>query len=147
MPPYIPTHMARIVTTHYRYKRPPRKPVTRPWLAGMIGLLVAGPTLGADIFDGTYTGTRVLTKGEADRCPAKEDVSVTIRGEALTFTNSQLHNYVLGFDPRPDGSFGQIHTDMGGTSVLIRGRITGGVLDADVTGPVCEHHWHLTKSP
>jgi hypothetical protein len=140
-----------IVTSTVRSERPPRTAANRRLglvgLCGVIGLAVVGPTRGSDTFDGTYTGTRVLTKGEGDRCPAKDDVSVTIHGEALKFTNSQLRNFAIGFDPRPDGTFGEIHTDMGGTSVLIRGRIVGGILDADVTGPVCEHHWHLTKSP
>ena len=54
-----------------------------------LGLAVAGiPALGAEhTFDGVYLGQRVLTNG-ADQtlCPAKEDVSVTIHGETLTFT-------------------------------------------------------------
>jgi hypothetical protein len=29
--------------------------------------------------------------------------------------------------------------------VSMQGRITGDVLDADVSNPPCEHHWHLKK--
>jgi hypothetical protein len=84
--------------------RPPRTAANhRLGLAGLCGmsvLAVVGPTLGADAFDGTYTGTRVLTKGEeSDRCPAKDDVTVTIHGEALRFTNSRFRNFGMGFDP------------------------------------------------
>ena len=41
---------------------------------------------------GAYTGTRMLTKGADQMCPAKEDVSVTIYGETLTFTKGSLRN-------------------------------------------------------
>jgi hypothetical protein len=50
---------------------------------------IARPAIGAgDSFDGEYTGKPVLTKGSAATCPAEENVSVTVRGEVLTFTNS-----------------------------------------------------------
>ena len=67
-------------------------------LASALGLYltVAGiPALGAEhTFDGVYSGQRVLTKGS---CPAVDDVSVTIHGETLTFTNSALKKFVVGF--------------------------------------------------
>jgi hypothetical protein len=120
-----------------------------PMMCGLVCLAIAAPVLGAgDTLDGDYTGKRVLTKGQGGpRCPAEDDVSVTIRGGALTITDSTLRNFSLGFDPRPDGSFGEIYSDAGGATVSIRGRIVGGVLDADVTNSSsrCEHHWHLTK--
>jgi hypothetical protein len=111
-------------------------------------LAVAGsPALGAEhTFDGDYSGKRVLTKGSAGpECPAEDDVSVTINGETLTFTNSALKKFGLAFYPRQDGSFGSTYTDQGGDVVRIRGRIVGDVIDADVTNPPCEHHWHLKK--
>jgi hypothetical protein len=126
-----------IVTSHYRYKQH-----LVVWgICALIGLLVAEPALSAEnAFDGAYTGKRVLTKGSSTACPSEEDVSVTIQGGALTFTDSALRNYSIGFDPRQDGSFGEISTGRGGTGVLIEGRIIGGVLDADVTNGACEHH-------
>jgi hypothetical protein len=111
----------------------------------MIGLAAAAPTLGADTYDGAYTGTRVLTNGPDQTCPAKEDVSVTVHGETLTFTNSSLRNETIMFAPRQDGSFGLISAGTGGSAVLIRGRIVGNVLEADATNGPCEHHWHLEK--
>jgi hypothetical protein len=134
---------ARIVRTAYRYKRHLMVSGT----CGLLGLAAAGLTLAADTFDGVYSGKRVLTKGTDPACPANEPVSVTIRGEALTFTNSALRNFVMGFEPHPDGSFGGISTGGRGGAVLIQGRIVGNVLDADVTDGPCEHHWHLTKQP
>jgi hypothetical protein len=138
--------MTRIVRTTYRYKRPPRRRLLVWGICGLIGLAAAGPSLGADAFDGAYTGKRVLTKG-VEQCAASEDVSVTIHGGALTFTDSALRGYPIGFDPRPDGSFGLISTGISGGGVLIQGRIVGDVLDADVTNGPCDYHWHLTKNP
>ena len=129
-----------IVRTADHYQR-------RLMMLGICGLIVlAGPTLGADTFDGSYIGKRV-TKNTNPLCISSEDVSVTINGEVLTFTDRVMHNFAVGFYPRQDGSFGMISTAIGGAAVLIRGRVAGGVLDADVTNGPCEHHWHLTKNP
>jgi hypothetical protein len=72
-------------------------------------------------------------------------VSVKIHGDTLTFTDSLLRNVVIGFEPHQDGSFNRIYTDIGGGTVLIEGRITGDVLEADVINSPCEHHWRLKK--
>src|SRR5689334_11957722 len=78
-------------------------------LWGIICLAAAGPLAEAEnTFDGTYNGKRTLTKGPASECPVEEDVSVIIHNAALTFTNSALQSFVIGFDPHPDGSFGEI---------------------------------------
>jgi hypothetical protein len=108
--------------------------------------VVAGPVLSADdTFDGAYTGKRVLTKVLGPQCLAEGDVSVTIHGETLTFTNSALPNFLIAYNPDPDGSFSQVYVDIGGDTVTIQGRVTGGFLDADVTNAPCEYHWHLKK--
>jgi hypothetical protein len=117
-------------------------------IGGIIYLAVTGPCSAAgNNFDGDYSGTRVLIEGRPPVCPATDDVSVTILGNTLTFSNSALKKFVISFSPDPDGSFKQIYEDSGGTSVLIQGRVTGDTLDADVTneGNPCKHHWHLTK--
>jgi hypothetical protein len=112
----------------------------------LICLALAGPAPAAEhSFDGIYTGKRLLTKGSAPACPAEEDVSATIHGERLTFTTSELQKVGMGFHPRQDGSFGQLYEDIGGAYVIIRGRIVGDVLDADVTQNPCAYHWHLKK--
>jgi hypothetical protein len=132
--------MTRNVTSHCRYKQH----LVVYGICALIGLAVAEPALTAEnAFDGAYTGKRVLTKGSSPACPSEESVSATIHGGVLTFTNSALRNYSIGFDPHPDGSFSEIST--AGASVLIQGRIVGNVLDADVANGPCEHHWHLTK--
>jgi hypothetical protein len=111
-------------------------------------LAVAGtPAIAAEYpFDGVFSGQRVLTKGSAsDGCLAKGDVSVTIQGETLTFTNSALDKFTLAFHPGKDGSFGETYTDESGTTVYYRGRIVGGVMEADVNHPPCAYHWHLKR--
>jgi hypothetical protein len=102
-----------------------------------ICLILAEPAISAeDAFDGNYTGERVLTKGPVPPCAAKDNVSVTIQAGTLTFTDSLLRNVVIGFEPHQDGSFNRIYTDIGGGTVLIEGRVTGDVLEADViNGP------------
>jgi hypothetical protein len=108
--------------------------------------LVAGPALGAEhAFDGVYSGKRSLVKGSDPTCVTQEDVSVTIHGETLTFTNSDLKKAGISFYPGRDGSFGETYVDEGGDTVKIHGRVIGNVIEADVTNPPCEHHWHLTK--
>ena len=95
---------------------------SRRLAAAWLCLAVAGsPALSAEhTFDGIYSGQRVLTKGSpGPRCPAKEDVSVTIHGETLTFTNSALTNFLQPFYPSQDGSFGQTYTDVGGATCII----------------------------
>jgi hypothetical protein len=118
--------------------------------AFVLCLAVAGiSALAAEhTFDGVYTGKRTLVKGTAGPlCPAEDDVSVTIRGATLTFTNSALKKFDMGFYPSPDGSFGE--TYQGGDTVNIRGRIIGDVIEAEVadygSDPPCEHHWQLKK--
>jgi len=115
-------------------------------ICGLI-CLIGGAALAAEYtFDGVYTGKRSLTKGTpSPTCPAEDNVSVTITGETLTFTNSALKKYLMLFEPSPDGSFGQTHTEEGGAVVHYHGRITGDAIEADVETPDCQYHWQLKK--
>ena len=122
----------------------PTRPRLLSAVCGALCLATAGLAL-ADSINGTYTGKRVLTKGNPAACARDENVSVTIGDGSLRFTNSALKNYIIGFDPRPDGSFVQLSVDIEGDAVDMRGRIVGNVLDADVTNGPCVHHWHLEK--
>ena len=113
---------------------------------GLFLALAAIPALGAEhAFDGVYSGKRVLTKGSGPDCPAEDDVSVNIHGAVLSFTNSALRNFGVGFYPQQDGSFHLTYTGDGGAIVNILGHANGGVIEADVTNPPCEYHWHLKK--
>ena len=64
---------------------------------------------------------------------------------AATFTDSSFQKFLMGFNPHPDGSFDQISVSVGDASVLIKGRIIGNIIEADVTNETFEHHWHLKK--
>ena len=133
--------------SHWRTNRRPGRRQTLSLMCGMI-CLVAEPALAEPEhkYDGVYTGKRSLTKGTASTtCPAEDDVSVTITGETMTFTNSALKNYTMPFDPGPDGSFGETHIDQGGAVFHYHGRIIGDVMDVDADNHDCEYHWHLKK--
>jgi hypothetical protein len=115
-------------------------------MCGVAGLAIAGPIAMAEgSYDGEYVGKRVLTNGPANYCPAEDNVSVTIHGRTLTFTNSAVQNYVIPFDPKRDGTFDETHINVGGEIVGIQGRIAGRALDAEVNNPPCLHHWWLDK--
>ena len=116
-------------------------------ICGTIGI-VAGPALGdANGFDGVYSGKRVLTKGSAQTCPTAEgDVSITIRGEVLTLTGGTLRNFLMGFDPHPDGSFNEIVAG-GGGGFVFKGSVVGDAIEADIVDRDCAYHWRLKRSP
>jgi hypothetical protein len=116
-------------------------------ISGTLCLAVTGSSLGAEApYEGAYAGKRVWMEGSRQSCPAEDDVTVTIKGSILRFTNSALQDFDITLEPGSDGSFAQTSV-RGGTTVSIRGRITGGTIDADIVNFAnqCKHHWHLTK--
>jgi hypothetical protein len=71
-----------------------------------------------------------------------------IKGETLRFTAGHRPSVLMSFLSRPDGSFSQLSSGgIRGPAVMIKGRIVGDVLDADVSNEPCAFHWHLTKKP
>jgi hypothetical protein len=141
-------HLAgeRKMISHWRSKSRPERRLMLSLMFGTI-CLVAGSALSAKPthkYDGIYTGKKSLTKGTPSKtCPAEDDVSVTITGETLAWTDSAYKNYTQPFYPGPDGSFGETHT--GGNVFHYHGRIVGDVIDGDTDNPDCEYHWHLKK--
>ena len=133
------------MTSHWRSKSRPER---RPMILVILGMicLVAGSALSAEHkYDGVYTGKRSLTKGTpSGTCPAVDDVSITITGETLTFTNSRLTNFLMPFEPGPDGSFSHTITQ-GDAAPDYHGRIIGDVMNLDTDDLHCEYHWHLTR--
>jgi len=102
----------------------------------------------ANSYDGAYSGKRNLTKGTTPPCVQQEGVTVTITGSILKFTNSELREFALHFEPQSDGKFATTYEDRGGDVVDVRGHANGTVIDADVVnyGNRCEHHWHLERT-
>ena len=133
--------------SHWRSKSRPERLLMLSLILGMI-CLVAGSALSAEPehkYDGVYTGKRSLTKGTASTtCPAETDVSATITGETLTFTDGILKNFLMPFSPGPEGSFGET-SDQGGHISHHHGRIIGDIMDVDTDNPDCEYHWHLKR--
>jgi hypothetical protein len=110
--------MTRVSYAH-RYKR---RRLMVSVICGLIVVAVAEPALGAtDTFGGVCIGKRVLTNGSGPGCPTEADVSVTIHGAELTFTDSELRNFVIGFEPPQGRSFSQIYAGTGGAAMLIQG--------------------------
>lgn len=117
-------------------------------LCGIICVAVSAPSYGAgNTFDGVYKGKRVRTEGPTNLCVAEEDVSITVTGEVLSFTNSLHKEFKIGFEPEADGTFDIIYNDISGTTVTIKGKVTGDSMVADVVNlsTECKHHWSLTK--
>jgi hypothetical protein len=120
----------------------------RPIIFGLTCLAMAGVAQAAgNQFDGAYVGTRTPTKGFTPQCPPREDVSATIAGNSLQFSNSRLQHFGLTFYPHPDGSFDTTYVDVGGATVEIQGHVSQGALDAHVVdyATSCEYQWHLEK--
>lgn len=113
-------------------------------ICGVTCLAVSASPLRADnAADGIYIGKRL---GKNASCqPVEDNVSVVVRGHVLEFTNDRLINKQIQFNLKPDGSFNQVHVDIGGSVVSIKGQITEGVLDAQVDDNTCKYQWHLTK--
>jgi hypothetical protein len=105
----------------------------------------AVPALGADNpFDGTYSGTRELTKGSDASCPNAEEMSITVQDGRFTFTNSSSRAVLAIIEIAPNGAFSNIH--QGGKSWSIFGKVADGVLEADAHSSGCVHHWSLKRS-
>jgi hypothetical protein len=110
----------------------------------VIGVAATSPSLGADNpFDGSYSGTRTLTKGSDAFCPKIEEMVVTIQDGKFAFTNSDSRAVIAIVPIGSDGSFSDIHNGI--NSWYIKGKITGGVLEAEANSSKCLHHWSLKK--
>jgi hypothetical protein len=110
-----------------------------------IGVAVTGPTLGADNpFDGTYSGTRKLTKGSYESCQKMEEMSITVQNGRFTFTDSDSQAVRSVIQIASNGSFSDMHAG-GGGSWYVTGQITGDVLEAEANSSACFHHWSLKK--
>jgi hypothetical protein len=89
-----------------REEEMPNRRQALPLLACMV---LAAQAFGAEnSFDGTYTGERVLTKGDPAARGAKSLVSGTINGTVMTVTHDVAKCYAMGFFPKADGSFGAL---------------------------------------
>jgi len=63
----------------------------------------------------------------------------------INFHQQCFEQVQIAFYPRQDGAFGSTYASEGGAGVRIHGNIRGDLIEADITNPPCQHHWHLTK--
>jgi hypothetical protein len=116
------------------------------WICGICLAGLGSASAAAGIFDGVYTGERMVTKGPTSRCSAEADVTITIKSGTVRFAvGSNRSSIVIRFEPRPDGSFHRLSRGIDGSAGIVKGRIVGDVVDADVINARCEFHWHVTK--
>jgi hypothetical protein len=113
---------------------------------------LVGSAVGAGTFDGTYTGTVVLSESSNPKCIWKGSIPTTITPDSITVINNHFDHDIrempISIDISPDGSF-EGHTvlrNMYGTWPLhIVGKITGDVLRASVPGNRCDFTLTLKK--
>jgi hypothetical protein len=114
------------------------------------GQTVIATTAVAGAFDGVYTGAQREVQNDNSgfcRNVTRDNVHVTVAADVIKYQWGQLP---LETTVRNDGSFSVDRTGlaMRGASptVSLKGRISGGNLEADVGGIKCSAHLSLKKS-
>ncbi|MBS0560588.1 MAG: hypothetical protein JSR21_11090 [Proteobacteria bacterium] len=128
-----------------------------PGLAVLAAAAVAGTAvwaalpltaLGAGAFDGTYRGSQrtIQTNNSAD-CSRMDRDNTTISITDNHFTR-RWGEAELSVDVGADGSFEQKALMRGKQlrTAVIKGKVTGGMLEADIGTPLCSVHLSLKKS-
>ena len=116
-------------------------------IAGL-GLAVAGPAVSAGSFDGTYRGAETLTlsNNSSDCLSIKQDHMV------VTVTDNKFVRHwgvaTLPVEIAPDGTFASsvvVSTKPQLRQAQIKGKISGGNLEADIGTDLCSGHMSLKK--
>jgi hypothetical protein len=113
-----------------------------------VGLALAVPAGAAGSFDGTYKGTQATTSTANNASCASLD-----RGTSLVVTDNHFTRHWgqadLQVPVAADGSFDTKVTTSDSRklrTIGIKGKITGGALEADIGSDVCSAHLSLKKS-
>jgi hypothetical protein len=110
----------------------------------VVCVAVTSPSLGADNpFDGSYSGTRTLTKDSDAFCPKIEEMLVTIQDGKFAFTNGDSRAVIAIVPIASDGSFSDIHNGI--NCWYIKGKITAAFFRQKPNSSACLHHWSLNK--
>jgi len=100
-------------------------------------------------FDGVYSGDQTTTRGGAGSviCPNGPTTSITVSDGRFTAVYNSQNHIGVNLEIAADGSFSgtQRYGGGGGTMARVNGRITGNVLEADITGNTCAYHLSLKK--
>ncbi len=124
-----------------------RATIGRALIIAGLGFAVAGPALSAGSFDGTYRGTEsvTLTNNSSDCLSIKQDHM------AVTVTDNKFVRHwgiaTLPVEIAPDGTFSSsvVVSNRPLRQAQIKGKITGGNLEADVGTDLCAGHMSLKK--
>ncbi len=115
----------------------------------VIGLALAAPAGAAGPFDGTYKGnqTTLRTNGSAE-CAHLDHPNMVVVVQDSQFVR-RWGEATLNVTVGPDGSFSSTVATSDSRklrNIVIKGRIAGGTLDAEIGTPLCAAHLSLTKS-
>jgi hypothetical protein len=116
------------------------------WLALPVVLLPVAAALGATSFDGTYKGQSTALRGGPPICKDPGDVSWTVADGHFTVKWAAA---TLAPEVGADGSFRtSVQYTYGRTvsTATMTGRISNGVLEADIESNACKFHYSLKKS-
>jgi hypothetical protein len=125
---------------------------TRGMFCFAVGVVaLAGAAMAAGTFDGRYTGPQ-KTMVNSNRGPCQgldHDVTVAVSNSTITWPWGRGDPLVATV--QADGSFYAqvkgIQGPVGFNAVNeLKGRITAGVMEADVGGTACQVHWSLRKT-
>ena len=124
-----------------------RATLGRALIIAGLGLTVAGPAVSAGSFDGTYRGAESVTlnNNSSDCLTIKQDHMV------LTVTDNKFVRHwgvaTLPVEIAPDGTFSSsvIVSNRPLRQAQIKGKITGGNLEADIGTDLCAGHMSLKK--
>jgi hypothetical protein len=113
-------------------------------MIGAVALTCAAYAAGA--FDGTYAGMARMTSGNNGTVCKTFSVSMTVTDSHLTYAHSTYA--LITTDVAADGSFsgsGQIKGSRPPTEVALKGKVSGGSIEADASSVNCAFHLSLAK--
>jgi hypothetical protein len=124
-----------------------RASIGRLLIIAGLGLAFAGPAVSAGSFDGTYRGAETVTQTNN----SSECLSIKQDHMALTVTDNKFVRHwgvaTLPVEIAPDGTFSSsvVVSNRPLRQAQIKGKITGGDLEADVGTELCAGHMSLKK--
>ncbi len=119
-------------------------------ILGAAGLIVAAALAfavhAAGAIDGTYVGQAALMSGNNGSICKSFSASMSVANDHLTYVHGGGYA-VINADVGPDGSFSGSAPLKGTRFVeMLKGKVTGGTIDADVGNPSCSFHLLLKKA-
>jgi hypothetical protein len=115
-------------------------------VAGALGFAALAAALAAGAFDGTYVGQAALMSGNNGSICKTFSASMTVTNDHLSYVHGGGYA-VFNTDVGADGSFSGSAPLKGTRFVeMLKGKVTGGTIDADVGNPNCSFHLLLKKS-